>query len=132
MRLAIKALALLVLMSGIGLADDNVFFKYGPLELNIPLKTVKATYLYDFQGKQSLVGGETPIANLWQRIEGTVGAVTSTNGEGTPFVGGNILIGNLIEKWVTLPPDFAIGFYGGYNFRTETALYGPKASLKIW
>lgn len=113
-------------------ADDAAYFKAGPLELNIPFKTAKATYLYDFKADQNLVGGETPICTLWSKIEGTVGVVTSLEGQGTPFVGGNILLGNLLDKWVTLPADFNIGGFGGYNFRTDSPLYGLKASIKIW
>ena len=113
-------------------ADDNAYFKAGPLELNIPFKTAAVTYMYDFKAHQSLVGGETPIATLWGRVEGTVGAVTSLDGQGTPFVGGNVLIGNLIEKWVTLPSDFKIGGFGGWNFHSEAPIYGLKTSMRIW
>lgn len=122
-------------------ADDNVYFKKGPLELTIPLKTARVTYLYDFHAKQNLVGGESPIIGLWNdkkteaydpRVEGTVGAVTSLDGQGTPFVGGNILIGNVLDKYVSLPSDFAIGGFGGWNFNSDAPIYGLKASLKIW
>ena len=129
-----KLLVALLLLTGIGVAraDDAAFFKVGPLSLSIPFKTAKATYMYDFNANQSLVGGETPIASLWDRIEGTVGVVTSLEGQGTPFVGGNILIGNLLDKWITLPSDFSIGGFGGYNFNSEAPIYGLKASVKIW
>lgn len=90
-------------------ADDNAFFKFGPLSLNIPFKTASVVYMYDFQANQNLVGGETPIVTLWDRVEGTVGAVTSLEGQGAPFVGGNILIGNLVDRWISLPTDFKIG-----------------------
>lgn len=126
-------LALLLGCVGIGYAEDvPAYFKAGPLELNIPLKTVKATYLYDFNADQNLVGGESPFITLWNRIEGVGGAVTSLEGQGTPFVGGNILIGNLLDRYITLPGDFSIGGFGGWNFRTDAAIYGLKASTKIW
>jgi hypothetical protein len=113
-------------------ADDNAFFKVGPLSLNIPFKTANVVYMYDFHANQNLVGGETVIATVWNRVEGTVGAVTSLQGQGTPFVGGNILIGNLVDKYITLPPDFKIGGFGGFNFQTNAPIYGLKASIKIW
>lgn len=113
-------------------ADDPVFFKVGPLSLNVPLKTAAVTYMYDFNANQNLVGGETTLLTIWDRIEGTAGAVTSLQGQGTPFVGGNILIGNLVDKWVTLPSDFKIGGFGGYNFHTDAPIYGLKASIQIW
>lgn len=113
-------------------ADDPVFFKYGPLSLNIPLKTMSVTYMYDFHSTQNLVGGETVIATIWDRIEGTAGAVTSLRGQGTPFVGGNIIIGNLLDRWVSLPSEFKIGGFGGYDFNAETSMYGLKASVALW
>lgn len=119
-------------MAGMAFADDNVYFKAGPLELNIPLKTARATYMFDFNAKQNLVGGETPIASVWSRVEATVGAVTSLEGAGTPFVGGNILIGNLLEQWITLPSDLTVGGFGGYNFNSDAPIYGLKASLRLW
>lgn len=113
-------------------ADDTAYFSYGPLSLNVPFKTARATYLYDFHAKQNLVGGETPVVTLWNRVEGTGGVVTSLQGQGTPFVGGNIIIGNLLDKYVTLPTDFLIGGFGGWNFNAKAPIYGLKASMKIW
>lgn len=127
-----KLLFAVLLLSGVAYADDNAFFKAGPLSLNIPLKTVRATYMYDFHASQNLVGGETPFVSAWDKIEGTVGAVTSLEGQGTPFVGGNILIGNVLDKYVTLPADLAVGGFGGWNFNSEAPIYGVKASVKIW
>jgi hypothetical protein len=127
-----KLLALLLLLGSVANADDNAFFKAGPLELNIPFKSAKVTYMFDFYADQNLVGGETPIASLWNRVEGTVGAVTSLDGQGTPFVGGNILIGNVLQRWVALPPDLVVGGFGGWNFQAEHPIYGLKASIKLW
>lgn len=124
--------ACLLCWAGLSYADDSAYFKAGPLELNIPLKTTRATYIYDFKGKQNLVGGESPFLTLWGKVEGTIGAVTSLEAQGTPFVGGNVLIGNVLDRWVTLPTDFSIGAVGGWNFNAEQALYGLKASVKVW
>ena len=116
-------------------ADEPAFFTVGPLSLQIPLKTVRVVYLYDFlakDGQGNLVGGETPVVRAWDRVEGTFGAVTSLEGQGTPFLGGNLLIGNLLDKWVTLPADLSIGGFGGWNFRNHEAITGFKASTKLW
>lgn len=133
----LKQLLALVILSLIlgpkwAFADDNAFFKIGPLSLNVPFKSARATYMFDFNAKQNLVGGETPIASIWNRVEGTAGVVTSLDGQGTPFVGGNILVGNLVQRWVTLPEDFSIGGFGGYNFNSDAPIYGIKASVQIW
>lgn len=123
-------------------ADDPAYFKAGPLSLTIPLKTVAVTYLYDFNLNRNLVGGETPFAGLLDnpdtvevydpKIEGTLGAVTSLEGAGTPFVGGNIHLGNVLEKYISLPPDLSVGGYGGFDFNAEVPIYGLKASVKLW
>lgn len=127
-------LAVLCVLGGVSFthADDTAFFKFGPLELNIPFKTAAVTYLYDFNAKKNLVGGETPIVTLWQRLEGTVGAVTSLEGQGAPFVGGNILLGNVLARYIALPEDLKVGGFGGWDFNQDAPIYGLKASYKLW
>lgn len=131
-KLLLLALALVFTPHGPAHAEDPAYFKAGPLSLTVPLKTVRATYMYDFNANQNLVGGETPFARLFDRVEGTFGAVTSLEGQGTPFVGGNVLLGNVLERYIALPPDLAIGGFGGWNFNTDAPIYGLKASVKIW
>lgn len=128
LMLAVMAIGL----SQVARADDNAYFKAGPLELNIPFKTGEVVYMYDFNASQNLVGGETPFVTLWNRVEGTFGAVTSLQGQGTPFIGGNILIGNVVDKWISLPADLKLGGFGGFDFHTSTAIYGLKASFRLW
>lgn len=111
---------------------EDAFFKVGPLELDIPLKTGRAVYLYDFRGEQTLVGAETPVLTLWNRVEGTAGVVSSLEGNGSPFLGGNVLVGNLLQKYVTLPEDLAVGGFLGHDFNSEASMYGLKASIKLW
>jgi len=113
-------------------ADDTAFFKLGPLSLNVPFKTASVTYLYDFNAKKNLVGGETPVVTLWERLEGTVGAVTSLEGQGAPFVGGNLLIGNVLARYIVLPSDLKVGGFGGWDFNADAPIYGLKASYKLW
>lgn len=113
-------------------AIDDVYFELGPLALTVPFKSASAVYMYDFNAKQNLVGGETPVASMWKIVEGTVGVVTSLKGQGTPFLGGNIIVGNALDKVVTLPDTFKIGGYGGYDFRVDEVIYGLKASIKLW
>lgn len=131
-KLLYGALCFLCLGGVFAQADETAFYKAGPLELYIPMKTAQVTYLYDFNANQNLVGGETPIASMWNRVEGTVGVVTSLEGQGTPFVGGDLLLGNVLDRWVALPPELKIGGFGGWNFHSETPIYGLKASYKLW
>jgi len=129
---SLASLGILCNVPKLSIADDAAFFKIGPLSLNVPFKTGMVTYMYDFNANKNLIGGETILATVWDRVEGTLGAVTSLDGQGTPFVGGNILLGNLLDRWVTLPSDIRIGGFGGYDFNAETPIYGLKASYKLW
>jgi len=116
-------------------ADESTspaYFTYGPLSLVIPFKTASVTYLYDFHVHQNLVGGETPFVTIWNRVEGDFGAITSLQGAGTPFIGGNLILGNLLDKFVTLPADLKVGGFGGWDFNAKNAIYGLKASYKLW
>mgnify|MGYP006935474241 FL=1 len=127
-----KTLLLLAVLVSPAFADDTAFFKLGPLSLNVPFKTASVTYLYDFNAKKNLVGGETPIVTLWERLEGTVGAVTSLEGQGAPFVGGNLLLGNVLSRYIALPADLKVGGFGGWDFNSDAPIYGLKASYKLW
>lgn len=121
-----------LLALGVFAHADDAFFKAGPFEFNVPLKTARAVYLYDFRDEQTLLGAETPVITLWERIEGTAGIVSSLEGQGAPFLGGNILIGNLLEKYVSWPEDIVVGAFIGHDFRMEHSIYGLKASIKLW
>lgn len=116
-------------------ADENAYFKYGPLELNVPFKTADVVYLLnglgDDQVQRSLVGGETTVFTLWQRVSGTIGVVTSATGLGSIFVGADIDTGNTLERFVNLGP-IRIGGFGAYNSRTDDWMAGPKASITVW
>lgn len=125
-------IALVFSICSVAHADDTAFFKLGPLSLNVPFKTASVTYLYDFNAKKNLVGGETPIVTLWERLEGTVGAVTSLEGQGAPFVGGNLLLGNVLSRYIALPEDLKVGGFGGWDFNSDAPIYGLKASYKLW
>lgn len=129
-----KLLVLFLLLGPIlpAAAEDTVYFKAGPLTLHIPFKSAAATYMYDFHNNNNLVGGETTIVTLWDKIEGIGGVVTSLQGEGAPFIGGNFIIGNILDRWLNLPPAFKFGGFGGYDFRADTPMYGLKASVAIW
>lgn len=102
----------------------------GRLDLLIPLNNVDVTYLYDLIHERSLVGGETPIARLWV-IEGTIGAVTSIDGHGAPFVGGNIVIPNPAPNIAVLG-TIKPGVWGGYSWNDGAAIAGIKASMPIF
>lgn len=131
-RLVLLAGLFVCLTQGVAMADDNLSLPIGPLTFTVPLKTASLVYLYDFNAQRNLVGAETPFVSAWDKFEGTVGAVTSLDGNGSPFLGGNLIIGNVLAKYVTLPENFKIGGYGGYDVNSDSAIYGLKASTKIW
>ena len=116
-------------------ADENAYFKYGPLSLTIPFKTADVVYLFNGLGEdavsQNLIGGETTVLTLWDKVSGTVGVVTSVQGRGTPFVGADIAVGNALDKFLSLGP-IRIGGFGGYDFNAEEAMAGVKASIQLW
>lgn len=125
----------LLCMAGGSFADSPAYFKTGPLELNIPFKAVDVVYLFnalDKQGKdRSLVGGETTVFTVWQKVSGTVGVVTNGGGAGTFFVGADIATGNTLDKFISLGP-LRVGGFGGYDTRNSAWMAGPKCSLSIW
>ena len=58
------------------------------------------------------------------------GAVTSVDGEGTPYLGANIDVPNpvkMVELGIVKP-----GIFAGYNFRDKTALFGIKAAINLF
>ena len=116
-------------------ADANAYFKAGPLELNIPFKTADVVYLFNGLAKdptkRSLVGGETPVATLWEKVSATAGVVTTAAAEGVPFLGVDIATGNLLDRIVSLGP-IRVGGWGAYSFRDDEAMAGLKCSLQLW
>lgn len=134
MNLLNKSLIVLFLLSAgaVSLHADDVLFRIGPLDLNIPFKTAQATYLYDFKLNENLIGAETPVLTLWNKLEGTVGAVTSLQGQGTPFIGGNVKLSELLPGLVNFPTGFSVGAFGGRNFNQGEWIYGLKASTRLW
>lgn len=111
--------------------STDAYFEIGPLALTIPLRTADLAYLYDFRRGQNLVGADTPVFRLWNRFSGVIGAVTSLDGQGTPYVGGDLELGETLGNLTSLGP-VKIGGWGGYNFRNDEAVGGLKASVKLW
>jgi hypothetical protein len=129
-------LAALCLFSAVSYthADDNAFFRIGPLALNVPFKSADVVYLFNGLGEsteRSLVGGETTVATIWDKVSGTVGVVTSPTGAGTFFVGADINIGNSLDRFLSLGP-IRVGGFGGYDARNDAWMAGPKASIALW
>lgn len=124
------AVCLVVLGVSVVKADDDVYFKLGPMNLTIPWQNVSATYLYDAISKKSLVGGEVGLAKAWN-INATVGAVTTLEGKGDPFVGVNLELPNPAPQWAFLG-DIKPGVWGGYSWNRGSAMAGFKASKAIF
>lgn len=136
-----KLLVAAILLGGISIshADDVISttgegmgteLHIGKLSLNIPFNELDATYLYDFVSERNLVGGETPIAKLWN-LQGTIGAVTSLEGKGSPFVGGKIVLPNPAPNLAFLG-QIQPGIFGGYDWNRGSAIAGIKADLPIF
>jgi len=126
-------LAVCMMMSpGVGLAQewDELRWNFGPLQLNAPFQQVDVTYLHDFIAQRNLAGAETPIVNLWH-ITGTIGAVTSIDGEGAPYIGGHMDITNPINMFLNLG-DLRLGGWGAYNFIEGQAMVGLKAGYPLF
>lgn len=109
---------------------SSIYYHIGALNLTIPWDNVNIVYLYDLEGKRNLVGGEAVVISLW-RIQGTVGAVTSLDGNGAPFIGGNIWFDNPIPS-VAILSQIKPGVFGGYSWVDGAAIFGFKAAFPIF
>lgn len=123
---AVLALGLL----GTASAEENILFKLGAVNVLVPFSDVSATYLFDGVAKQSLVGAETPLIE-WHNLQMTGGAVTSIEGEGSPFIGINLSLTNPADRWVNLG-NIHPGIFGGRNFNNNEWMAGVKATVSIF
>lgn len=111
-------------------SKQGVYYHIGPLNLTVPWESVNAVYLYDVQGQRNLVGGEAVVATLW-KFQGTLGAVTSLEGRGAPYVGGNLWLPNPIPQLAILN-TVQPGIFGGYDWNRGAAMFGFKAAVSIF
>lgn len=109
---------------------SDTYFHIGPLNMVVPWDHVNVVYLYDLRGKRNLVGGEAVFARLWI-LEGTGGAVTSLDGHGAPYVGGNIHFPNPVPQLAILN-QIQPGIFGGYDFTRNSSIFGFKAAIAIF
>lgn len=107
-----------------------VYFHVGALNLTVPWNDVNIVYLFDIPTRTNLVGGEAVVATLW-KFQGTFGAVTSIEGAGAPFVGGNMWFSNPIPQ-IALLNEIKPGIFGGYDFRNKAVLWGFKAAFNVF
>ncbi len=122
--------ALLLLTYSTAKAEDGVLANFGSVKVLVPFADLSAVYLFDGVAKQSLVGAETPLLE-WKKVQFTGGAVTSVEGEGTPFVGIHVVIENPARNFVPLH-DIKPGIFGGRNFNTNEWMVGFKASVSVF
>lgn len=133
-----KVIPVWFVLLGLGLlaslcrADEKAYFKAGPLELNVPFQTGDVVYLFNALDREtkerSLVGAETTVFTVWNKVSGTLGMVTSATGAGTFFLGADI---NVLERVVNLGP-LRVGGFGGYDSRNDAWMAGPKCSIQLW
>jgi hypothetical protein len=127
--LALSPVAHADVFSTTGTGMDTIFH-VGKLDIHIPLNSAQVAYLYDAQALQSLVGAETTVLSIW-KLNGTAGAVTSLQGQGTPFLGLNLAIDNPLAAHLSLG-SIQLGAFGGYDFRAKSFMVGPKAAVAIF
>lgn len=109
---------------------QDVYFHVGPLNLTVPWANVNVVYLYDFMSERNLIGGESVVVSLW-RLQGTIGAVTTLEGKGTPFLGGNLWFDNPIPQLAILN-QIKPGIFGGWNWESGRAILGVKAAFNVF
>lgn len=117
-------------LAAVSKADPICWEAGGGLNLCLPFTQVDSTYMWDFVGKQSLVGGETTLG-VWKSLQLTGGAVTSLDGKGTPFAGARLNLTNPTENWVPLAALHP-GLFVGRDFRNNGWIYGIKFSLNVF
>lgn len=110
--------------------EPSVYVSFGKLNILLPFSEVSAVYLYDFVNNKNLLGGETPIAQYW-KLQGTVGAVISTEGKGSPFIGTHLALPNPLPNFAALS-HIKPGLFGGYDFNAKAWMGGLKVSTSIF
>lgn len=131
-----KLLFVGILFSALGIAkaDDTptLWVSFGKLNVYVPLTQIDVVYQYDFVGKRSLIGGETPIVG-YKRAIFTGGAITSIEGEGSPFLGMHFIVDNPIPTWFSKTlADIQPGIFGGRDFNHNAWIFGLKVSKNIF
>lgn len=110
--------------------NPSILADFGSVKVYVPLTSIDTVYMWDLTTKTSLVGGETPFAS-WKSLQITAGAVTSLDGQGTPFVGARLELTNPTEAWVPLAAIHP-GLFAGRDFRNNAWIYGLKASINVF
>jgi hypothetical protein len=129
-------------------AKAHAAFEYtiaDKVTLVMPLSNFSGVALYDFNGKESLLGGETTIVKFpkLQTLELTVGGVGDLSNEaqselnhegddrqllrGTPFVGAKYNIEALAIKDI-----LNVGIFYGRHLQEGRNIYGVKFDKKFW
>lgn len=114
-------------------AEPSILADFGVVKLNVPFTQVDIVALWDIRNKQGLAGGQTPVASIVpMKIQLVGGAVTSTEGAGTPYVGlewGGVP--NPASQWFAIE-QLHPGIFAGRNFNTNEYIWGIKASVSIF
>lgn len=129
-KLLFSVVAVLALYS-VSNAQD-VLLEAGPLDINIPLKVVKGSELYDLGKGKGFTGIETVlVTNTKKSFEFVGGGATSTSdNENFVYVG---LQTRLSDQFFDVTNnEFFFGGFVGRNFRRNENYGGLKASIPLW
>jgi len=129
-----KYLLLLFLLVGLimPLKAEIIQVSYKGMNLQLPFQEVSSVYVYDFVSEESMAGGETVIAGLFDnKIQITFGAITALNSDGEstrgiPFLGFDLESSSLFAE------RFTIGGFVGKDTSERKNIAGIKCSLALW
>jgi hypothetical protein len=133
------AFVLGIALLGLGTSNafaDTVYLKWGPLNFTVPWDNMNATYIWNFQAKQSQVGGEmvfmnTQIASIHSNpvnLNLTGGGEINANSQnvGSGFAGLNLNS----PSWAI--GQFQPGVAGGYQINGHFWWFGLKSAFPIF
>ncbi len=134
-----KLIGMFVLLCSlsVGAKADDVMFDFGVIKLNVPLKVVEVTELYDFNNKRGATGIATVLGTIGTSKVTLGGAISLEEGEQYPFLSWNT---RLSPKFFDIADnELYFGAAVGHEFdikeNTDTRKrekYCVQASLKFW
>lgn len=108
-----------------GVSAESLTYSIGDLKLVLPGQNAEVVYLYDIINAQGLGGAETVFVE-YKSIQGSFGAISDADFNGTAFLGIRTVI---TESGNDL---FHVGVWVGRDYRDNLYRAGIKASVPLW